>query len=247
MKNEGQAFIWKDKEETVVKDGVTTKVITQVRVRNPDYKKGLESDDPLDHHSNWTSSKKHPRPAGGYDPHWHKQKYIKWRNDFLFGNRMTEREAKFYLRRYPDIEKDVGKDNYKGAIKHWRTQGRKEKRNKLAYDELTDDEAKCYLKRYPDVSSLAKDQPSELAFARKHYFMWGFFEHRNRYCADRITDIQAECYLRRYPDLQQKYKFDIRSAKRHYYKRGYLEGRNYTCPDSTGPKKCANYGDDCRC
>lgn len=165
----------------------------------------------------------------------------------MFGNRITEREAKYYLIRYPDLQKSLGKKNYRGAIKHWRETGRKEKRNKLAYKELSDDEAKCYLKRYPEVNGEALKTPDAAAHARKHYFMWGFYEHRNRYCADRITDYQAQCYIRRYPDLQQKYKMDTRSARRHYYLVGFKEGRNATCSESPGPKKCAGYGETCRC
>lgn len=64
---------------------------------------------------------------------------------------MTEREAKFYLLRYEDVRKQVGEDNIRGAVSHWRTQGRQEKRNKLAYKELSEEEAACYLKRYPEV------------------------------------------------------------------------------------------------
>jgi len=197
--------------------------------------------------STWTISKKHPRPLNAYDPHYHKKKYIRWRDIFLFGKRMTKREAKYYLYRYSDLQKLFGKKNYKAAIKHWRTKGRKEKRNKLAYKELSDEQAQCYLKRYPEVNVQAAKSSDALAFARKHFFMWGYYEHRNRYCAPRMTDIQANCYIRRYPDMQQKYHGDIRSARRHWYLKGYKENRNMTCPSSPGPKKCANYGETCRC
>lgn len=224
------------------KDGVKTIITTRYRIKNIYYGR---NDTII--HSTWTSNKKHPRPPNAYDPQYHKKKYIQWRNHFLYGNRITIREAKYYLYRYADLQKQFGKKNYKAAIRHWRTQGRKEKRNKLAYKELTDDEAKCYLKRYPDVATSAAKSDDSLAYARKHFFMWGYFEHRNRYCAPRITDIQANCYIRRYPDMQQKYHGDIRSARRHWYKRGYKENRNHTCPDSPGPKKCADYGETCRC
>jgi hypothetical protein len=242
-KNRKNKFIWKSKKQFITKNGVQEEIITQTRVRNMNYGK-KEKPHKI---STWTISKKHPRPLNSYDPHYHKKKYIRWRDIFLFGKRMTKREAKYYLYRYADLQKLFGKKNYRAAIKHWRTKGRKERRNKLAYKELTDDQAKCYLKRYPEVNVQAAKSSDALAFARKHYFMWGYYEHRNRYCAPRMTDIQANCYIRRYPDMQQKYHGDIRSARRHWYLKGFKENRNMTCPDSTGPKKCANYGETCRC
>ena len=109
---------------------------------------------------------------------------------FVFGRRMTKRQARYYLKRYSDLRKQFGAKNYKAAIKHWKEFGRKEKRNKLAYKELSDKQAKCYLERYPEIKPKnVTNETDVLSIARKHYFDWGFFENRNRYCADRITDI----------------------------------------------------------
>lgn len=190
-------------------------------------------------------SKKKQNPK--WNPHLWKP-YLRLRNKFIYGERMTIREAKFYLARYSDLRKAFGSKNYKAAINHWRLNGRKEKRNKLAYKELSDKEAQCYLDRYPEIKPNKTGNDTDfLAIARKHYFSWGFFEHRNRYCANRITDIQAKCYLNRYPDLQNAFGKDIRQARKHYYTYGYKEKRSYHCEGQKHPSPCGVTGEKCRC
>lgn len=69
-------------------------------------------------------------------------------NRWRFSRRMTRTQAFWYLRRYSDVRKRYGARNWRGARKHWREFGIKERRNKLAYRDLNAEESKIYIDRF---------------------------------------------------------------------------------------------------
>jgi len=121
---------------------------------------------------------------------------------------ITDKEAKCYLKRYPDLQNAFGNDIQK-AKDHWKEYGFREKRNKNCdiqvvggpveapriianprkIPPITDKEAKCYLKRYPD---LQKAFGNDIQKAKDHWKKYGFGEKRNKNCDIQVVGRPVE-------------------------------------------------------